>query len=78
MLFAGVGYKVSLYDLVPENVDAAIADIAEQLATLEKNGLLRGTLSASKQAALITKSSSLADCLADAIHCQVCPWYYLA
>ena len=71
MLFASVGYKVSLYDLIPENVDAAIDDIGQQLANLEKNGLLRGTLSASEQAALISKSSSLADCLADAIHCQV-------
>lgn len=71
MLFAGVGYSVSLYDLVPENVDNALEDIKQQLHTLEKNGLLRGTLSADEQAALITKTTSLAECLAGAVHCQV-------
>ena len=76
MLFASVGYRVSLYDVVPENIDAALADIAQQLANLQKNGLLRGTLSALEQTALITKSTSLAECLVDAIHCQVCPWNF--
>lgn len=71
MLFAGVGYNVSLYDLVASNVDAALVDIKKQLDSLEKEGLLRGTLSASAQAALITKSTTLSDCLAGAIHCQV-------
>lgn len=72
MIFASAGYSVSLYDLIAENVDAALDDIDQQLKTLEAKGLLRGTTSASQQRALISKSSSLRDCLAGAIHCQVC------
>jgi L-gulonate 3-dehydrogenase len=72
MLFASVGYSVSIYDLVPENVDAALVDIEKQLNNLEAKGLLRGTLSAAEQSALVGKSTNLADCLANAVHCQEC------
>jgi len=72
MLFVGAGYSVSLYDIVADNVDVALADIQQQLVTLETKGLLRGSLSADDQYKLISKSNSLADCLAGAIYCQEC------
>lgn len=72
MLFASVGYSVSIYDVIPENVDIALVDIDRQLKDLEKDGLLRGTLPASEQFAAISKSLSLQDCLSGAIYCQEC------
>lgn len=71
MLFASVGYQVSIYDVIPENVDTALVDIDRQLKALEAEGLLRGTLPASAQFAAISKSASLQDCLSGAVHCQV-------
>lgn len=71
MLFASVGYQVSLYDVISENVDTALVDIDRQLKALEQDGLLRGTLPAAAQFAAISKSNSLEDCLSGAVHCQV-------
>ena len=72
MLFVSVGYKVSLYDVVPSAVDSAIKLIGEELVALEKDGLLRGTLGAKEQINLVTKANSLEECLDGAIHCQEC------
>lgn len=72
MLFASVGYHVSLYDVISENVDSALSIIKTELQSLEKEGLLRGKLSAKEQYALITKASTLEDCLKGALHCQEC------
>lgn len=72
MLFVSVGYKVSLYDVVPSAVDSALKLISDELQDLEKNGLLRGTLSAKEQISLVCKASTLEECLNGAIHCQEC------
>lgn len=49
MLFAGVGYNVTIYDIEPKQIETALYEIQQQLQTLEKESLLRGHLSAAQQ-----------------------------
>jgi len=70
MLFASVGYEVSLYDVLPEQVEGALKEIARQLKLLKENGFLRGTRSESEQVDLIKGSTNLKECVHGAIHIQ--------
>lgn len=72
MLFASVDYEVCIYDLKPEQVSAALDDILQQLKSLEKSGMLRGTASAEEQHKCIKGVSSLEDCIKGAKHIQEC------
>ncbi|KAF7995538.1 hypothetical protein HCN44_006645 [Aphidius gifuensis] len=72
MLFASVGYNVTIYDVVQEQIDKALEDIQQQLKKLEQGGLLRGSLKADQQFALIKGTSSITDVLKNAKLIQEC------
>jgi len=72
MLFASVGYKVHIYDILHEQIDAALIDIQGQLNTLEKSGLLRGRLNAAQQFKCIQGTTNLEDAVKNALFVQEC------
>ena len=45
MIFASAGFNVRIYDIAQAQIKAALEDIASQLRILEKDGLIRGSLS---------------------------------
>lgn len=63
MIFASAGYRVSLYDVEPSQVKKALENIKDELVQFEKDGVLRGQLSAEAQSQLITGSANLSDCI---------------
>lgn len=72
MLFASVGYNVTLYDVEPQQIQRAFEDIKNQLTELEKTGMIRGTLKSSEQLSKIKGSTSLEECVKDAMYIQEC------
>ncbi|KAG5890019.1 hypothetical protein JTB14_012641 [Gonioctena quinquepunctata] len=72
MIFAASGYNACLYDIEPKQIEIALSDIENQLKTLEKDGLLRGTLSASQQFALIGATTNLQEAVENATIVQEC------
>ncbi|CAH2225250.1 lambda-crystallin homolog isoform X1 [Pelobates cultripes] len=72
MVFASGGFRVKLYDIVKEQVTAALEDIRKQMEDLKKSGMLRGTLSVNEQMSLISGSSDLKTALEDAVFIQEC------
>lgn len=53
MLYASAHYSVKIYDVSSEQVNTAYDKIRTELETMEKNGILRGSLKAEQQIKLI-------------------------
>ena len=63
MIFASVGYDVTMFDIEPKQVETAIKNIGVEVDQFEQDGVLRGKLNASEQKKLISGSTDLAKCV---------------
>lgn len=72
MLFASVGYKVTIYDIVPAQVEGALKYTKSELLSLESRGLLRGSLTAAEQYSCISGTTDINEMIRDAFFIQEC------
>lgn len=72
MLFASVGYKVMLYDILPEQTSSALKEIEKELHALQTKGALRGTLSPAEQFTCISVTTDICELVSNAIYLQEC------
>ena len=72
MLFAASGYKVVMYDIEKSQLEQAMLVVEKQLLDLQRQGLLRGTLSAAEQFALIHTTNDMAFAVENAFFIQEC------
>lgn len=72
MLFASQGYQVTIYDIVPEQVETALKNTEQELINLENKKLLRGTLTAKQQFSCIKGTTDINVVVKDAILIQEC------
>uniref|UniRef100_A0A1I8MS94 3-hydroxyacyl-CoA dehydrogenase n=1 Tax=Musca domestica TaxID=7370 RepID=A0A1I8MS94_MUSDO len=72
MLFTSAGYQVMLYDILPDQLSAALEYIDIELHRLEEHGLLRGHLTAEQQFKCLRTTSDLKELSRKAIFIQEC------
>jgi len=72
MLFASVGYNVTLYDILPAQVDGALKFIQKELKSLESKGLLRGKFTADQQYGHVKGTTDIKTMAKNAILIQEC------
>ena len=72
MLFAAAGYQVCMYDIKKTQLDQAMIVIQKQLGDLEKQGLLRGKLTAQEQLNLISTTDEMVKAVENAFFIQEC------
>ncbi|XP_028846203.1 lambda-crystallin homolog isoform X2 [Denticeps clupeoides] len=70
MVFLSGGYKVKIYDNQPGQAAKAIMEIRKQLEELQQSHMLRGSLSATEQLALLSSHDDLALALEGAFFVQ--------
>jgi len=74
MLFAGAGYKVTIYDINHDQLSLALKDIDTQLHELKAKDLLRSDIPPATQLKSISVTGDLAECMKDAVYIQECVW----
>ncbi|KAF4787656.1 Lambda-crystallin like protein [Turdus rufiventris] len=72
MVFAAGGFKVKLYDIAQQQLMSALENIRQQMKDMEKLGVLKGTLSAEQQLALISVCTDLKTAVEGATFIQEC------
>lgn len=72
MIFAAVGYNVTMFDILPEQISGALEFIQNESTSLEKRGQLRGTLNAEQQIQKISGTTDISVMAKDAILIQEC------
>ncbi|KAL7052061.1 hypothetical protein ACKWTF_004749 [Chironomus riparius] len=72
MIFASVGYKVTIYDILQPQIDNALKQAEAQLKSLSEKGLLRGKLSADQQFSCISGCTDIKETVKGAFFLQEC------
>lgn len=63
---------MKIYDIVPDQINTCLKRIETELKRLEKENLLRGTLTAEQQMKCITGTTDIKELVKDAIYIQEC------
>lgn len=72
MIFASVGYQVQIYDISAQQIDGALKRIESDLKRLERDNLLRGTLTAEQQIKCISGTTDIRELVQNSIYIQEC------
>lgn len=70
MIFASVGYQVQIYDISSQQIDCALKRIENDLKRLERENLLRGTLTAEQQMKCISGTTDIVELVKNSTYIQ--------
>lgn len=77
MIFASQGYQVTIFDIEQSQITRAISGLTNDLQDFEKEGILRGNISAKDQIELIKGCTEMEECVKDSVYIQECVPEYL-